>query len=316
MYQPGMDPNESRWSYLKVAELIRQEILNGTYKAGKRLPGEPVLAERFGVGRVTIAHALQVLEQSHLVFRVRGSGTYIQRDVARGTVRLTIGYLVEDVDLLRGQPSGITLDAARHCLEEQGHAVRLLPRSELFAGGQPAATLRRMVRSGVLNGLIVSYVMQPDLAYDIDQVLPLMSVLNDYLPDELLSVAVDFTLGYFQATQHLLDLGHRRIALLGGHPDRSVGYRAWQSFRLALQLAGLDPDGQPIRQCGLDPQHLRSCAEAILGEHPDTTAMVCIDDAAAIAAIEAAAALGRSVPADLSVIGFNDTPAAAAAAPR
>jgi DNA-binding LacI/PurR family transcriptional regulator len=315
MHQPDMSPSESRWSYLKVAEQIRQEILNGTYKAGKRLPGEPVLAKRFGVGRVTIARALDVLEQSNLVFRVRGSGTYIQRDVARGTVRLTIGYLVYDVDALRGQPSGVTLEVAHQYIEERGHTVRLLTRGELFAGGELTATLRRMVRSGALNGLIVSYALPPDHAGAVHEVLPVMWVIDDLLPGTALNVAVDFTRGYFSAVRHLLDLGHRKIGLLGGNADRSIGYRAWQAYRLALQMAGLDPDCQPVQQCGFDPQRYRLCAEAMLRENPDMTGLVCIDDVAAIAAIEVAGQLGRAVPRDLSVVGCNDIPVAGNAGP-
>lgn len=310
-----MSPSESRWSYLKVAEQIRQEILSGTYKAGRRLPGEPSLAQRFGVGRVTIARALDVLEQSNLVFRVRGSGTYIQRDVARGAVRLTIGYLVHDVDMLRGQPSGVTLETAHQYIEEQGHTVRLLTRSELFASGEPATNLRRMVRSGALNGLIVSYAVSPDHARAIQDVLPVVWVINDYLPSGALNVAVDFTHGYFYATRHLLDLGHRKIGLLGGNNDRSIGYRAWQAFRLALQMAGIDPACQPVQQCGFNPQSYRCSAEAMLREHPDMTGLVCVDDVAAMAAIEIATRLGRSVPKDLSVVGCNDFPVAGHAGP-
>ena len=315
MYQPDKNPNESRWSYLKVAELIRQEILNGTYKAGKRLPGEPVLAGRFGVGRVTIARALDVLEQSNLLFRVRGSGTYIQRDVARGTVRLTIGYLVHDMDALRNSPSGVMLEAAHQHLEDQGHTVRLLTRSEMFTSGEPPATLRRMVRAGALNGLIVSYPLYPDLAGAIDDVLPVMAVANDYLPYGMLNVAVDYTLGYFQAARHLLDLGHRKIGLLGGRTDRSVGYRAFQSFRLAVKIAGLDPDCQPVHLCGFEPEEYQSHAEAMLREHSDMTGMVCIDDVAAEIAIATARQMGRSVPGDFSVVGCNDMPVAATSNP-
>jgi DNA-binding LacI/PurR family transcriptional regulator len=315
MYQPDKNPNESRWSYLKVAELIRQEILNGTYKAGKRLPGEPVLAKRFGVGRVTIARSLDVLEQSNLIFRVRGSGTYIQRDVARGTVRLVIGYLVYDVDSLRNSPSGIMLEASQKHLEDLGHTVRLLTHSELFPGGEPPATLRRMVRAGALNGLILSYGLYPDVALAINDVLPVMAVANDYLPHGMLNVAVDYTLGYFQATRHLLDFGHRKIGLLGGRSDRSIGYRAFQSFRLAMKLQGIDPDCQPVELCGFESADYQSHAEAMLREHPDMTGMVCIDDTAAEIAIAAACRMGRSVPGDFSVVGCNDMPGAATSDP-
>jgi LacI family transcriptional regulator len=315
MYRPDQNPNESRWSYLKVAEMIREEILNGTYKAGKRLPGEPVLAARFGVGRVTIARALDVLGQSNLLFRVRGSGTYIQRDVARGTVRLAIGYLVHDVDALRNTPSGIMLEAAHQHLESLGHTVRLLTHCELFTNGEPAAPLRRMVRSGALNGLIISYAMYPDMVRAINGVLPVMAIANDYLPAGILSVSIDYTLGYFQATQHLLDLGHRKISLLGGRLDRSIGYRAFQSFRLAARLAGLDPNSLPMALCGFEPAEYESHVEAMLQDHPDITGMVCVDDTAAELAMAAACRRGRSIPRDFSVVGCNDMLASSAGSP-
>ncbi len=315
MYQPDMSPSDSRWSYLKVAEQIRQEILNGTYKAGKRLPGEPVLAERFGVGRVTIARALDVLEQSNLVFRVRGSGTYIQRDVARGAVRLTIGYLVNDMDVLHGSPSGITLEAAHQRIEELGHTTRLLTRGELLATGEPPATLRRMVRAGALNGLILSYQMPTGITCRISEVLPMIILLTDNLPENMFNVPVDFAAGYFRATRHLLDLGHRQVGLLGGSRQSTVGYRAYMAWRLALQAAGLDPACQPICQCGFDRTQYRPHADTMLRQYPDMTGLVCIDDLAAITAIEAACALGRSVPRDISVVGCNDAPAALTSTP-
>ncbi len=315
MYQPDKSPGESRWSYLRVAGQIRQEILNGAYKAGKRLPGEPALARRFGVGRVTVARALAVLERCNLVFRVRGSGTYIQRDVARGAVRLTIGYLVHDMQVLHDSAGRAILEAAHQYLEELGHTVRLLTRSEMFAGGHAAANLRRMVRAGTLNGLILSHAGGPDSAAAINDVLPVVSVIHDYLPDGMLNVAVDFALGYFLAVRHLLELGHRRIGMLGGHADGSIGYRALQSFRLAIQLAGLDADRQPVQLCGFELARCRDCAEKMLLESPDLTALICIDDAVAVTAMQAALQLGRRVPGNLSVVGCNDLSAAAADPP-
>ena len=211
-------------------------------------------------------------------------------------LRLTIGYLVHDMDALRNSPSGAMLEAAHQHLEDLGHTVRLLTRSELFASGEPPATLRRMVRAGALNGLIVSYGLYPDLACAINDVLPMMAVANDYLPHGMLNVAVDYTLGYFQATRHLLDLGHRKIGLLGGRSDRSIGYRAFQSFRLAMKLAALDPDCQPVELCGFEATEYQGRAEMMLREHPDMTGLVCIDDTAAEIAIGVACRMGRSVP--------------------
>lgn len=315
MYQPDHSIGEGRWSYLRVAQLLRQEILNGTYRPGRRLPGEPVLAQRFGVGRVTVAKALEVLQQSNLVFRVRGSGTYVQRDVARGAVSLTIGYFVPDISVLRSSPSGTTLETVHQYLESQGHTVRFLTRSEIAGNGEPAACIRRMVRAGTLNAMVVSTYMEPDLLRNIGEILPTVYILNDMHPDNVLCVPVDFGLGYFAATRHLLDLGHRHIGLFGGNQHASIGYRAHQAFRLALQLAGLDPEASPVCQCGFSPNRFPASSEAMLREHTELTGMVCADDLAAIAVIEAARAVGWSVPGDLSVVGCNDVPLASAINP-
>ncbi len=315
MVRAKSNASDNHWSYLRVAEQIRQEVLAGVYKPGKRLPGEPALARRFGVGRVTIARALQVLQRSNLLFRVQGSGTYIQPDVARGSVRLTIGYLVHDMGGLRNSVGAALLETVQQDLETKGHTVRLLTRSELFAGGMPAATLRRMVRAGTLDGLIVAYSLHPVFARAIGQILPVMYMLNDLVPDGALHVAVDYTLGHFQAARHLLDLGHRRIGLLGGNRTGSIGYRIFQAFRLALQTCHIDPDGCPVVQPGYDPAAQHAAAQAILTDNPDLTALVCADDEAAMAAIAAADRLGHTVPDDLSIVGCNDLPAAAAMRP-
>lgn len=307
MYQADSAGSESRWSYLRVAEQLRQEVLSGIYRPGKRLPGEPALARRFGVGRVTVARALKILEQSNLVFRVRGSGTYVQRDAARGTVNLTIGYLVSDVSMLRNTPAGICLESAHHYLEQCGHTIRLLTRSEFVGGGEPTAAIRRMVRAGALNGLIVNDVLAPDLLHSIAEILPVACGSGDLVPDNVLTVAVDFLLGFYMATMHLLTLGHRKIGLLGGNPTSSVGYRVHQAFRLALQLAEVDPRSCPVSLCGYSPVRTRWEFEQMLKAHPDMTGVICGDDAVAMAAIEALQALGKSVPQQFSVVGCNDT---------
>jgi len=264
---------------------------------------------------VTVAKALEVLEHSNLIFRVRGSGTYVQHNAARGMVSLTIGYLVDDIKVLRNAPSGICLEAAHQCLEERGHSVRLLTRSEFLGHQEPAALVRRMVRAGGMNGLIISHSVGLDLLQSLGQTLPIVYIGNDMVPEVVLNLAVDFLLGYFQATRHLLELGHRRIGLLGGNATASIGYRAHQAFRLALQLAGVDPEACPVALCGFSPERYRPEIDRMLKAHPDLTGVVCADDVAAVTVIEAARDAGRCVPERLSVVGCNDLPLGTALQP-
>jgi len=302
------------WAYLKVAEQLRVQILSGRYRPGKRLPGEIRLAKQFGVGRVTVSKALEVLEKEGLIFRVKGGGTYVQRSVLKGTVRLVIGYLVGDASMLTNTAAGLILAAAQSELESAGHRFKLMCMSEVLEGTS-AWPLRRQVNAGSIHGIIVGARLETSELRAIRSLLPTVVVLHDNVPPGVDFVPVDFTWGYFCATRHLLDLGHRKIGLLGGSPHGSFGYRALQAFRLALRLMEVDPNSCPVRLCGWRTDNLKAAAEDLLTAYPDLTALVCADDTAALIALQVASRLGRRVPEDLSLVGFNDMPVAASLNP-
>ncbi|MBD3689448.1 substrate-binding domain-containing protein [Nanchangia anserum] len=125
------------------------------------------------------------------------------------------------------------------------------------------------------------------------------------------SVAIDDKRGIADVVTHLHALGHRRIAFLGSDvADRSVGHLREQAFSAALAECGIPGDTTLVRRG--DTQHEPysydygySLAHRLLVERPDVTAIVAMTDALALAAIRAATDLGRVVPDDLSVTGFD-----------
>lgn len=68
----GTDPR-----YQQVADHLQQEILNGNYEEGDQLPSEARLCDYFDVSRVTVRHALQLLEQKNLIYRKQGLGAFV-----------------------------------------------------------------------------------------------------------------------------------------------------------------------------------------------------------------------------------------------
>jgi DNA-binding GntR family transcriptional regulator len=64
-------------AYNRLAEMIRQRILAGEWRAGQRLPTEQRLCEDFSASRITIRRALQILEEELLIRRRQGSGTFV-----------------------------------------------------------------------------------------------------------------------------------------------------------------------------------------------------------------------------------------------
>jgi GntR family transcriptional regulator len=73
-----LNPGSPLPLYQQLAERLRREIASGALPPGGRLPSEPELARRHGIGRPTVRQATEVLVQSGLVERRRGSGTYVK----------------------------------------------------------------------------------------------------------------------------------------------------------------------------------------------------------------------------------------------
>ena len=135
------------------------------------------------------------------------------------------------------------------------------------------------------------------------------AVLIDGYHEDLCCVYPDDVQGGRIATQHLIDLGHRRIAFLSDllrtpfHPSMRLRY---QGYRAALEEAGIPFN--PVYQVegGRGRVHARSMAQKLLSLDSPPTAIFAAYDSQAIGTIETAREMGYRVPDDLSVIGYDD----------
>jgi DNA-binding LacI/PurR family transcriptional regulator len=117
------------------------------------------------------------------------------------------------------------------------------------------------------------------------------------------------------ATNHLISLGHRRIAMIGGTDQTSTGRDRYQGYLQAMRAAGLEPPedwrlpGPRTKQAGFET------AQAFL-EHKDRpTAAVCFNDLVAIGLMNGIARAGLVAGTDISVVGYDDLEEAAIAMP-
>lgn len=139
---------------------------------------------------------------------------------------------------------------------------------------------------------------------------PVVIVTSGLWPDGLVGVAgIDQELGARMATAHLIDQGHRRIAHIAGPEDWFDARGRVDGWRQALAVAGLK--GAPLVQAGgWTAESGYRAAQELLdgGELPD--AVFAANDFIALGLIHAAHERGLSVPADLSVMGYDDVDAA------
>jgi LacI family transcriptional regulator len=135
-------------------------------------------------------------------------------------------------------------------------------------------------------------------------------LVNRRLEDESLpAVTVDDQEGSRMAVEHVVSLGHRRIAHLGGPQALSTGHQRHLGFRAAMAAAGLSVDDDAVRfgHAFTEAEGARVCRE-LLDAVPDVTAIVAANDLLALGCYDVLAERGLRCPDDLSVVGFNDMP--------
>jgi LacI family transcriptional regulator len=117
--------------------------------------------------------------------------------------------------------------------------------------------------------------------------------------------------GAVAATRHLIELGHRRIGFLAGRPDLESARRREAGYRDALVAAGIAFDPQLVAVGGFTEESSARPARGLLSRADRPTAVFAANDLSAIQVIRTAGELGLCVPADLSVVGFDNIPESA-----
>jgi LacI family transcriptional regulator len=121
--------------------------------------------------------------------------------------------------------------------------------------------------------------------------------------------------GATQATRHLLELGHRRIAVIGGPRGWVATEERMRGYHAALAGASVLPDPVLAQYSDFRIEGGREAAARLLGLPDPPTAIFAFNDSMAVGALQAASARGLRVPADVSVVGFDDTIEAAVTVP-
>jgi LacI family transcriptional regulator len=116
-------------------------------------------------------------------------------------------------------------------------------------------------------------------------------------------------------TEHLIALGHRRIAFLAGRPDLESARRREAGYRAALDAAGIGFDADLVRVGGFKEETAEAPARELLSRPQRPTAIFAANDLSAIQTMRTAHELGIRVPDELSVAGFDNIPDSALTTP-
>src|SRR4051794_2798592 len=214
-------------------------------------------------------------------------------------------------------------------LEEHGAALSIIPR--MPEGPQQSAEL---VRSALVDGYMLFCTAADDPRYAAVRNRGLPYVLIEYEdepagPRTAAHVQIDDVRGSEDAARHLTDLGHRRVAIVTGYGEGTItgpeaqAMARWRvlggrlrGWRAGLEHGGVDWSTVAVSSAGgATTDHGRRAAAALLDRAERPTAILTLSDVLALGVLQAAAERGIDVPGELSVVGFDDIPQAAAATP-
>jgi LacI family transcriptional regulator len=118
----------------------------------------------------------------------------------------------------------------------------------------------------------------------------------------------DDRLGGYLATRHLIDLGHRRIAIIAGPSFASSSRDRLAGYRQALEEASIVGDSALVIESSFSIEAGAEAAEAIMALENRPTAIFAVNDNTAIGALSKLTNMGIAVPEDISLVGYNDIP--------
>jgi DNA-binding LacI/PurR family transcriptional regulator len=170
----------------------------------------------------------------------------------------------------------------------------------------------------LVDGLVIVNAMDREHTYSWLEERRVPTVLVDCQSTTALpSVAVDNLRGAYLATEHLLQLGHRRIVHLSGDTSLEVARLRVEGYLAALRDHGASAHARVVTPANdhWDYQAGHGAMLKVLKSQERPTAVFAAADQVAIGALRAIAEAGLEVPGDISIVGFDDIPAARFSAP-
>lgn len=174
--------------------------------------------------------------------------------------------------------------------------------------------LAEMTTSRQVDGIILmSHRIPFDIGEDglqIDELPPIVNGCEFTGYDEIPAVAIDDVQAAMDATMHLIDYGHRDIAVITGNMDSTSSRDRLEGFRGAMAQSGLKINENLIVSGDYTLQGGERAAGSLLLQKNRPTAIFCFSDETALGCMYTLRQHGFKVPDDISVIGFDDIPVA------
>jgi DNA-binding LacI/PurR family transcriptional regulator len=291
--------------YKHIYSYLLEQISSGKLNAGDKLPSEKELCNIFGVSRITGKKALELLAEEGLISRLPGKGSFVGGSPGRKAVRNVqtskfIGLIISDFNDAFGTRLLYAIEET--CTVLGYHLILKRTRDSTEAEEQALKSLADEGAAGILMLPAHGEYYNAEILKQILNKRPLVFVDRKMKGLPVPSVATDNITTAKLGVEYLLKLGHRNIAFYSGPVEYISTVEArWNGFIKAFADNGiiLDPAFVCLNISTVDGMDM---VKDHLAERPEITAAFASEFSIAMIVKQAALALGRSIPEDLSLI--------------
>ena len=284
---------------------LKSAIQSDALLPGMQLPFERELCDKYSVQRITVRKALDMLVQDGYINKRAGLGSFVCKRETEpeqsGTLLFVMCKSQNDI-----KSNSSAFNAQLFFIMEQ--LCRNAGFTLVYAGISDEKELQGLINQYSPSGAFsVSTLENAMLNLLINASIPTLCI-NHY-DARLVSILPDNYDGIRQAVMHLAELGHERIAYIGGMQNSFNAQERQQSFSASLNELMLPRHSEFIVNGDWTSETSFTLVRKMLSSLPDNkrpTALVAASDMMAIGSIQAAVSLGIKVPDRFSVVGFDN----------
>ncbi|WNB90835.1 LacI family DNA-binding transcriptional regulator [Bacillus sp. NEB1478] len=273
------------------------------------------VAKKAGVSVTTVSRALNGYSDVNEKTRERIKAIaqelkYSPNLLARSLVMKktkTIGLLVSGLQI-EGSKDNFTYEVlcgVNDCASEIGYELVLLSTN---SKKQQEKTYNQLCQERKVEGVILQGIKTDDpyLEEVLESKIPCILIDIPVEGESVGYVTTDNKAGAKEAVDHLLNLGHRHIGMINGHSKAFVSKERLQGYEMALADRELPFKKEYVVDGAFLEKSAEEKAEELLQNYPEITALFCASDLMAMGAIKAAKKLGKQLPEELSIVGFDN----------
>lgn len=297
--------SHSRPLYQRIVDDVLVKVRSGEWRPGDRLPSERALCDLYKVSQITVRRALRELAHAGRVYSHHGLGWFVNDEIASPEPWRNVTLILPTLDtfvapIIRDLVTQLALERI------DLHLSFIDGTADAEAGALIEATSRGAsaalaVVSGPERQLTQRYRRLAGLAE-----VPVMLLLHEVSGLDLPSVVLDEGQCMKQVTQHLLDLGHQRVAYAGLDPTLIEGQKRYWGFANTLWEHGLELPFNWVFAGSLASESEKSRFIKAFTDPERPTALICASDIQAAEAMAQLREIGLSCPRDVAIAGLGD----------